>query len=237
MKYSNDPRIMSSLNDAEGFIKSTKRLLKMARMVIERDFRSNRNTDDYSTGDILCDMARLFGQATTGMIEVVALAKHYEKEGVSDSGAEEDSKLHYCDIIWRHDEDEDDDEVPVMVMIAIPGRGYSVLKDSTAAHEYPELFPKRNTALDLTPIPGIENVYFTFVPHSKRTMDGKTYVLSPAMVLKIDEEAGEFVNPDAFDLYKAAVFFENHNSEIRMPDGRILPAFTWTEGGVRNDEL
>ena len=112
-----------------------------------------------------------------------------------------------------------------MVMIAIPGKGYSVLKGSTAEYEYPELFPKRNTALDLAPIPGIEDLYFAFVPHSKRTMDGKTYVLSPAMVLKIDEEAGEFVSPDAFDLYKAAAFFETHNSEIRMPDGKILPAF------------
>lgn len=45
------------------------------------------------------------------------------------------------------------------------------------------------------------------------------------MIMKIDEDAGEFISPDAMDLYKAAEYFSERSGEIRMSDGRVIPAF------------
>ena len=144
-----------------------------------------------------------------------------------DSNTSPDQCCPCYDIWWRDDidEDDDEDEVPFMVMIAIPECGFSVMKDSKAERDYPELFPNGNGSKDLTPIPGIEDVYFTFSSQSKKSVKGKTYVSSPVMIMKIDEEAGEFISPDAMDLYKAAEYFNERKSEIRMCDGRIIPAF------------
>ena len=68
-------------------------------------------------------------------------------------------------------------------------------------------------------------MYYTFSSQSKRSANGKTYVSSPVMIMKIDEDAGEFISPDAMDLYKAAEYFSERSGEIRMSDGRVIPAF------------
>ena len=34
-----------------------------------------------------------------------------------------------------------------------------------------------------------------------------------------------FISPDAMDLYKAAEYFSERSGEIRMSDGRVIPAF------------
>ena len=82
-----------------------------------------------------------------------------------------------------------------------------------------------DSSKDLTPVPGTEDVYYTFSSQSKRSANGKTYVSSPVMIMKIDEDAGEFISPDAMDLYKAAEYFSERSGEIRMSDGRVVPAF------------
>ena len=81
------------------------------------------------------------------------------------------------------------------------------------------------TTKDLTPVPGTEDVYYTFSSQSKRSVNGKTFVSSPVMIMKIDEDAGEFISPDALDLYKAAEYFSERRTEIKMSDGRVIPAF------------
>lgn len=135
----------------------------------------------------------------------------------------EECPYYYWCSIW--DEDDDKDEAAFMVMIAIPGDGFDVIKDDTAEKEYPDLFPKGRGSKDLTSIPGIEDVYYTFSTQSKRVMNGKLFISSPVMIVKINEEAGEFISPDAMDLYKAARFFEKRKTAVRTNDGRLIPVF------------
>ena len=123
------------------------------------------------------------------------------------------------------DDDEDEDDEAFMVIIADPGNGFDVMEDSAAEENYPDLFPKGKGSKDLTSIPGIKDVYYTFSTQSKRVMDGKRFISSPVMIMKINEEAGEFISPDAMDLYKAARFFEKRKTVIRTNDGRLIPVF------------
>ena len=39
------------------------------------------------------------------------------------------------------------------------------------------------------------------------------------------EDAGEFISPDAMDLYKAAEYFSGRTGKIKMSDGRVIPVF------------
>ena len=214
----NDIRMMNRMLAAEMLLKEA--------LVGSDEEDSNTSPDQITIYGIIHEMADLLHDATGLMKGIGDLVKKYEENDWEDP-EDEDCCCPCYDIWWRDDidEDDDEDEVPFMVMIAIPECGFSVMKDSKAEHDYPELFPNSNGSKDLTPIPGIEDVYFTFSSQSKKSVKGKTYVSSPVMIMKIDEEAGEFISPDAMDLYKAAEYFNERKSEIRMCDGRIIPAF------------
>ena len=214
----NDIRMMNRMLAAEMLLKEA--------LVGSDEEDSNTSPDQITIYGIIHEMADLLHDATGLMKGIGDLVKKYEENDWEDP-EDEDCCCPCYDIWWRDDidEDDDEDEVPFMVMIAIPECGFSVMKDSKAERDYPELFPNGNGSKDLTPIPGIEDVYFTFSSQSKKSVKGKTYVSSPVMIMKIDEEAGEFISPDAMDLYKAAEYFNERKSEIRMCDGRIIPAF------------
>ena len=122
-------------------------------------------------------------------------------------------------------EDDEDDEGAFMVMIAVPGEGYKVMKDDAAEKYYPELFPGGKTSKELTQIPGVNNVYYTFSSQSRRTTHGKPYVSSPVLILKINEAEGEFKCPHVTDLINAAEFLEKRKVMIGTTDGRLIPVF------------
>lgn len=216
----NDIRMMNRMMAAE--------MLLREAMVGTEDENSNSTPEQVTLYSLIHEMSGLLRDATMIMKEIGDLVKKYEDNGWED--AEDDGEGYYgcpCyDICWLEDVDEDDDdETPFMVMIAVPGHGFSVMKDIKAEYDYPELFPNGKGSKDLTPVPGTEDVYYTFSSQSKRSANGKTYVSSPVMIMKIDEDAGEFINPDAMDLYKAADYFSERTGEIRMNDGRVIPAF------------
>ena len=71
----------------------------------------------------------------------------------------------------------------------------------------------------------IGGCHYTVPSQSRMTLKGKTFVASPVMVVKVDEEAGEFISPDAMDLYRAAKFLDKHLSQITTKSGRVVPAF------------
>ena len=207
----NDIKTMNRLIAAE-------MLLKKAMIGTDEDNQSQ--PDEITIYGIIHEMADLLCDATGIMKEIGNLVKKYEE-----NDWEDDEHCPCYDICWQDDIEEDDDEQPFMVMIAVPGSGFLVMKDSKAEFDYPELFPNGNSSKDLTPIPGIEDVYCTFSSQSRRSVNDSMYVSSPVMVMKIDEEAGEFISPDAMDLFKAAEFLSGRKTEIRMNDGRIMPAF------------
>ena len=99
------------------------------------------------------------------------------------------------------------------------------MKDDTAEKYYPELFPGGKSSKELTPIPGVKDVYYTFSSQSRRTMNGKTYVSSPVLVFKINEVEGEFKCPHVTDLWNAAGFLEKRKVMIGTSDGRLIPVF------------
>ena len=112
-----------------------------------------------------------------------------------------------------------------MVMIAEPGEEFAVLTEDEAIEMYPELFPRGDSSKELIPVPNIPDVYYKVPSQSRMTLKEKTYVASPVMVVKVDEEAGEFISPDAMDLYRAAKFLDKHLSQITTKSGRVIPAF------------
>lgn len=217
----NDIRMMNRMMAAEMLLKEA--------MVGTEGAESNSIPEQVTLYSLIHEMSGLLRDSTVIMKEIGDLVKKYEDNDWEDAG-DEDVGCDSCpcyDICWLEDvDDDDDDEMPFMVMIAVPGRGFSVMKDSKAEYDYPELFPNGNGSKDLVPVPGIEDVYYTFSSQSKRSANGKTYVSSPVMIMKIDEDAGEFISPDAMDLYKAAEYFSERSGEIRMSDGRVIPAFS-----------
>lgn len=217
----NDIRMMNRMMAAEMLLKEA--------MVGSEDENRNSLPEQVTLYSLIHEMSGLLRDATVIMKEIGDLVKKYEDNDWEDAG-DEDESCDGCpcyDICWIDEtgESDDDDEAPFMVMIAVPGHGFSVMKDSKAEYDYPELFPNGNGSKDLTPVPGIEDVYYTFSSQSKRSANGKTYVSSPVMIMKIDEDAGDFISPDAMDLYKAAEYFSERSGEIRMSDGRVIPAF------------
>ena len=214
----NDIRMMNRMMAAE-------MLLKEAMVGTESEDRNNM-PEQVTLYSLIHEMSGLLRDATVIMKEIGDLVKKYEANDWEDI---EDADCGGClcyDIYWKDDiGEDDDDDTPFMVMIAVPGYGFSVMKDSKAEYDYPELFPNGKGSKDLTPVPGTEDVYYTFSSQSKRSANGKTYVSSPVMIMKIDESAGEFISPDAMDLYKAADYFSERTGEIRMSDGRVIPAF------------
>ena len=211
----NDIKMMKRMMAAE-------KLLKEAMVGSENEGSST--PDEVTIYGMIYEMADLLRDSTVIMKEIGDLVKKYEHNDWED--AEDDCDTCPCyDICWVEDIEEDDDEMPFMVMIAVPGIGFSVMKDSKAEFDYPELFPNGKGSKDLTPVPGTEDVYYTFSSQSKRSVNGKTFVSSPVMIMKIDEDAGEFISPDALDLYKAAEYFSERRTKIKMSDGRVIPAF------------
>ena len=210
----NDIRKLNRLMAAEMLLKEA---------MVGTDDEASVTPDKVTIYGMIHEMADLLCDATGIMKEIGDLVKKYEENDWEDAGGCESCPCY--DIWWKYDLEEDDDDTPFMVMIAIPGTGFTVMKDSKAEFDYPELFPKGSGSKDLTPVPGAEDVYYTFSAQSKRSVNGKTFVSSPVMVMKIDEDAGEFISPDAMDLFKAAEFLSGRKTEIRMNDGRIMPAF------------
>ena len=211
----NDIKMMKRMMTAE-------KLLKEAMVGSEDE--GSCTPDEVNIYGMIHEMADLLRDSTVIMKEIGDLVKKYESNDWED--ADDDCDTCPCyDICWVEDIEEDDDEMPFMVMIAVPGIGFSVMKDSKAELDYPELFPNGKGSKDLTPVPGTEDVYYTFSFQSKRSVNGKTFISSPVMIMKIDEDAGEFISPDAMDLYKAAEYFSERRTEIKMSDGRVIPAF------------
>ncbi len=198
----------------ENDIRTLNRLMETERQLREIMIGNEGDYDDthdpVTIYGIIHDMADLLYEGAEIIKETGDLVQHYEKND------------------WEGDEDEedfDDDDLSFMVMIAEPGEEYAVLTENEAIEMYPELFPRRDSSKELIPVPNIPDVYYTVPSQSRMTLKEKTYVASPVMVVKVDEEAGEFISPDAMDLYRAAKFLDKHLSQITTKSGRVIPAF------------
>ena len=203
MKLSeNDIRTLNRLMEAE-------RQIREIMIGNEDQYEYDDAQDPVTIYGIIHDMADLLYESAEIIRETGDLVQHYEEND------------------WEDDEDEEDldDDLSFMVMIAEPGEEFAVYTEDEAVEMYPELFPRGDSSKELIPIPDIPDVYYTVPSQSRMTIKEKTYVASPVMVVKIDEEAGEFISPDAMDLYRAARFFEKHLSQITTKSGRIIPAF------------
>ena len=212
----NDIKMMKRMMAAE-------KLLKEAMVGSEDEGGST--PDEITIYGMIHEMADLLRDSTVIMKEIGDLVKKYEHNDWEDAVDDDCDACPCYDIYWVEDIEEDNDEIPFMVMIAVPGIGFTVMKDSKAELDYPELFPNGKGSKNLTPVPGTEDVYYTFSSQSKRSVNGKTFVSSPVMIMKIDEDAGEFISLDAMDLYQAAEYFSERRTKIKMSDGRVIPAF------------
>lgn len=107
-----------------------------------------------------------------------ALADEKESERNTDRKVDHDDLscegCAYYDFCYGNDEDDDEDEEAFMVMIAVPG-GFEVMDDSAAEENHPDLFPRGKGSKDLTSIPGLKDVYFTFSTQSKRVINRKVF--------------------------------------------------------------
>ena len=197
----------------ENDIKTLKRLMETERQIREIMIGSEDESadaqDPLTIYSIIHDMADLLYESAEIIKETGDLVQRYEEND------------------WDGDEEEDfdDDDLSFMVMIAEPGEEYAVLTEDEAIEMYPELFPRGDSSKELIPVPNIPDVYYTVPSQSRMTLKEKTYVASPVMVVKVDEEAGEFISPDAMDLYRAAKFLDKHLSQITTKSGRVIPAF------------
>jgi hypothetical protein len=198
----------------ENDIRTLNRLMETERQLREIMIGNEGDYDDthdpVTIYGIIHDMADLLYEGAEIIKETGDLVQHYEEND------------------WEDDEDEedfDDDDLSFMVMIAEPGEEFAVLTEDEAIEMYPELFPRGDSSKELIPVPNIPDVYYTVPSQSRMTLKEKTYVASPIMVVKVDEEAGEFISPDAMDLYRAAKFLDKHLSQITTKSGRVIPAF------------
>ena len=198
----------------ENDIRTLNRLMETERQIREimigNEDECDASEDPATIYSIIHDMADLLHESAEIIKEAGDLVQHYEEND------------------WEGDEDEedfDDDDLSFMVMIAEPGEEFAVYTEDEAVEMYPELFTRGDSSKELIPIPNIPDVYYTVPSQSRMTIKEKTYVASPVMIVKIDEEAGEFISPDAMDLYRAARFFEKHLSQITTKSGRVIPAF------------
>lgn len=210
----NDIRMMNRLMDAEMLLKEA---------MVGSNGKEENVGEKVTLYGMIHEMSDLLKDSTFIMKEIGDLVKKYEDADWEDDDCE---SCPCFDLWWKEDiGEEDEDDCPFMVMIAVPGEGFTVMKDTKAERDYPQLFPTGRASKDLTPVPGVEDVYYTFSSQSRRTVNGKTFISSPVMVMKINEDAGEFISPDAMDLYKAAEYLDGSYEEIRMSDGRMVPAF------------
>ena len=198
----------------ENDIRTLNRLMETERQLREIMIGNEGDYDDthdpVTIYGIIHDMADLLYEGAEIIKETGDLVQRYEEND------------------WEGDEDEedfDDDDLSFMVMIAEPGEEFAVLTEDEAIEMYPELFPRGDSSKELIPVPNIPDVYYTVPSQSRMTLKEKTYVASPVMVVKVDEEAGEFISPDAMDLYRAAKFLDKHLSQITTKSGRVIPAF------------
>ena len=198
----------------ENDIRTLNRLIETERQLREIMIGNESDYDDthdpVTIYGIIHDMANLLHESAEIIKETGDLVQHYEEND------------------WESDEDEedfDDDDLSFMVMIAEPGEEFVVLTQDEAIEMYPELFPRGDSSKELIPVPNIPDVYYTVPSQSRMTLKGKTFVASPVMVVKVDEEAGEFISPDAMDLYRAAKFLDKHLFQITTKSGRVVPVF------------
>lgn len=200
----------------ENDIKRMNRLMETERLIRETMVGDEcKDTDDDKSNEntlygMIHEMSDLLHYSTVIMKEIGDLVQHYEEND------------------WEGDEDEedfDDEDLSFLVMIAEPGEEFAVLTEDEAIEMFPELFPRGDSSKELIPIPNIPDVYYTVPTQSRMTLKGKTYVASPVMVVKVDEDAGEFISPDAMDLYRAAKFLDKHLTQITTKSGRVIPAF------------
>ena len=198
----------------ENDIRTLNRLMETERQLREIMIGNEGDYDDthdpVTIYGIIHDMADLLYEGAEIIKETGDLVQHYEENDWEDDEDEEDS---------------DDDDLSFMVMIAEPGEEFAVLTEDEAIEMYPELFPRGDSSKGLNPVPNIPDVYYTVPSQSRMTLKEKTYVASRVMVVKVDEEAGEFISPDAMDLYRAAKFLDKHLSQITTKSGRVIPAF------------
>ena len=198
----------------ENDIRTLNRLMETERQLREIMIGNEGDYDDthdpVTIYGIIHDMADLLYEGAEIIKETGDLVQHYEENDWEDDEDEEDS---------------DDDDLSFMVMIAEPGEEFAVLTEDEAIEMYPELFPRGDSSKELIPVPIIPDVYYTVPSQSRMTLKEKTYVASRVMVVKVDEEAGEFISPDAMDLYRAAKFLDKHLSQITTKSGRVIPAF------------
>jgi hypothetical protein len=180
-------------------------------------------SEDSSVSGIMCGIAEVMSESSavlgilSSLVRLIEEANDREQKGA-------DSENSSMIDVWLWDDD-DDDEKPVIVLIADPCNGMSVMSISRAAQEYPALFPEDDSPKDLTPIPGTKDMYYSVACCGRQFRYGKAFAFSPVMIVKIDEEAGEFATPDALDLYKAAEYFDRRKTLIRTSAGSTVPAF------------
>ena len=196
----------------ENDIRTLNRLMAAERLIREAMTGDEEDSmpDKITIYGMIHDMGDLLHESAGIIKEIGDLVKQYEEND------------------WEGDEEDEefeDDDLSFMVMIAVPGEDFTVATEDDAEEEYPELFPRGDASKELIPIPNIPDVYYTVPSQSRMTVHGKHYVASPVMVVKVDEEAGEFISPDAMDLYRASAFFNKRLSEIVTKSGRTVPAF------------
>ncbi len=206
------------------------RLIAVAKEVKEafpeEEDRPETESEDSSVSGIMCGIAEVMNESSavlrilSSLVKLIEEADDREQEGPD---SETDSMIDVW--LWDDDYDDDDDEKPVIVLIAAPSDGISAMPISRAAQKYPALFPEDDSPKGLTPIPGTEDMYYSITCCGRKFRNGKVFVSSPIMIVKIDEEAGEFTSPDALDLYKAAEYFDRRKTLIRTSAGSTVPAF------------
>ncbi len=72
-----------------------------------------------------------------------------------------------------------------------------------------------NPEAPMIQIPGAEDLYFHFPKSGSFERDQQLYLMSDVLVCKIDEEAGEFVTPNASDILTTIAFFEARTEEMK----------------------
>ena len=118
-------------------------------------------------------------------------------------------------------------------MLAVPQNGYRVLGAKKARQSFPELFATSAYTREMYGVPNLEDVFYTFPSQRKKTLDGRTYVAAPILIVKVLEDTGEFTSLTMGDVAEATSFFEAHRSIVKTMNEKAVPAFCLDERSIR----